>query len=380
MTTVTPAAVEVVFDADVYRPGPGWLALPVENIVASIDLDRVPYCQATLTLGVISQEMWEYLDARYNLDPLTGFDTNIRFRIRLLEDGVVTQWLGAYDVTPDPDEYAELHVRSATRDYVSGIVTVECSGREALMDDKKSIRTAAEPTGATTVLELVEWSLLEVFGSFVLSNDAIVASTSIPVGDRRNMDPGESHSDLIEPELAAINCRMYDYWGHAWRVGDRDTPPNYAAYPGTLELATYTQAEGAPADHDPIVFRLTQTVSRDGDWADGVLVKFDRLDSGGTVDYQIPSGGLGGANTRGQVVTWQRPKPTANAADQIKTRSVIRGREHEIEARARFDVFPSQEVYVAMPDLGLSAGTIRAIEWDGAAATMRLRCQTGDPV
>lgn len=391
MTDETPKDVFVEFDAQLNVPGGGWdIDLPVENIVASIDLDRVPYCAATLTLGNVTEETWYYLDPR-NLDPLAGFDMNIRFRMRLgnIVDGLpeILQWLGSSGGA-DETAYCYVHVRNATRDYITGVVTVECAGRESLMDDKKSIRVAPFDTGATTVLELVEYSLTEVFGGYALSNDTIVGSTSIPAGDRRETLPGESHSELIEPELSAINCRLYDYWGKQWHAGDRDTAPNFASDPTEMELSTYTHAEGLPGiiDADPIVFSLTENLSRETGWADGVLVRFDMLDSGGTVQYQVDAGA--GANTLGFVASWKRPKPTDNAADQIKTRTEIRGQSFEVEARARFDIYPSVNLIVhprGVLDIGLPVarhltGSVRSIEWDGAAATMRITAQSGGPV
>lgn len=391
MTDETPKDVFVEYDAQLNIPGGGWdIDLPVENIVASMDLDRVPYCSATLTLGNIDEDTWYYLDPR-NLDPLSGFDMNVRFRIRLMHivDDLpeVLQWLGS-EGGADEEAYCYVHVRSAQRDYISGVVTVECSGREALMDDKKSIRTAPFDTGATTVLELVEYSLTEVFSGYVLSNDTIVGTTSIPAGDRRDTLPGESHSDLIEPELSAINCRLYDYWGKQWHAGGRDSAPNFASDPTTIELSTYTHAEGLSGsiDADPIVWSLSETLSRETGWGDGVLVRFDMLESGGTVQYQVDSGA--GANTLGIVASWKRPKPADNAADQIKTRTIIRGQSFDVEARARFDLFPGAEIIVhprGVLTVGLPVhrhltGSIRSIEWDAAAATMRISAQSGGPV
>jgi hypothetical protein len=388
VTDATPKAVYVRFEAAVYDDG-DWIDLPVENIVASMDIDRVPYCMATFTLGVITEAQWLLLDGRNNLDPGTGFDTNVRFRMRLFDvDGTIINWLGAYAVIPDEDEWMELHIRSAVRDYLSGVTTVECSGKEALMDDKKAIRTTVYDTGATSVLELVEYSLFDVFGGVTYGNDPIVGSTTIPAGDRRKINQGESHNQLIEPELTAIDCRLYDYWGHAFFIGDRNAPENYTSHPLSIDLATYTEAEGLSSfvDADPIVYSITETISRDGDWGDGVLVKYDTLEAGTAVDYQIDSGG--GFNTKGIVATWQRPKTADNAADPIATRALIRGRDIEVTARARFDVWPAMDLTVYMrgrtsaplPTPKTAEGIIRSIEWDAADATMRITAKTGEPV
>jgi hypothetical protein len=58
VTDVTPKAVYVRFEAAVYDDG-DWIDLPVENIVASMDIDRVPYCMATFTLrGAMAAARW----------------------------------------------------------------------------------------------------------------------------------------------------------------------------------------------------------------------------------------------------------------------------------------------------------------------------------
>src|SRR5690606_8618941 len=118
-------------------------------------------------------------------------------------------------------------------------------------------------------------------------------------------------------ELDAINCRIFDIWGVIFQIAERDTVG------ATLKLATYTEAEGAPADADPIVTELQRTLTREGDYADGVLAKFDWTNAAGTrvVQYQLTGGG---ANDKGSVKTYTRPRPAANAAEKLLTRTLIR--------------------------------------------------------
>ena len=353
----------------------GYQSLPVTNIVASMDMDRVPYCAAELTLEDVSPDVWTALDPRRP----TVLDTDGDIRIRMVRRdaaGNAIDWLGQQDTPSTPERFCYLHTRSSRRDYVSGAVTVSAAGAESLLDDRRRISTTDVDTGATTVAGLVTWALTDTFGGAATTGDPLPYSAAIPTGDRRIMKPGITFNDLIEPEMDAIGCRLFNFWGRAWYLNYRDNPPLVNRVAANVALSTFTADEGAPRFADPIVFGIEQTVTRDGDYADGVLIRYDMTKSGGGVSLQRSGDG---SNTKGRVITYERPAAAAGAADILASRTRIRGNEITLECSIRFDIMPGMLLTVYTRS-GVLAGSIRAVTWDAKAGTMTIRAQSGRTV
>lgn len=365
MTTPSPREVWYTYECAVNLDG-DYVQIPVTNITASIDRDRIPFAMATVEAGWIDDDMFAALDPRVNPKCTYWW---------------IKQW--AHDDNGDVIEVgrlpdltignttAEMWTRTVTRDAINRTTRIELAGGETMMADKKRIAGTTLNTGATTVTALVEWSLIDVFGFYALSSAAISDSTSIPSGDRRNHNPGESHLDLVVPELDAIDCRLIQRWGNGgeWEIIERTQDT------GIMRLSTYPESEGAPALADPIVYEFVETASRDGDWADGVLLKFDTTSTGGAVTYQ--ASGLG-VNTRGVQLDRQRVETAANAADVVVTRTEKRGYDFTLTARNRFDLDAFDTLIVYTPDTTRTM-RIRSIEWDVEASEMRIRAQYGEP-
>lgn len=363
MTTRTPTVVHTVNEA--------WLGLTsdplpnVKNLVATADIDAQTFASATLTLGPVTDELWAQLDPR----------DGVTVAFKSTQYDMAGNVLGALPTVDSGNDVAELWLRSARRDHITGEVTLELAGGESMLDDKKRISGNTINTGATTVSELVYWSLLDVFGSLVIIEDVPVLTTSIPAGDRRLMVQGESHAELLQPELDAINCRLIDAWGRTWGAYVRS-----ATYGTPLKLATY---DGAPSDADPCVTELTEELSRDGEWADGVLIEYTPPGSAASTWQRSGAG----ANTRGMVIRRDRAAPGGNAANQIVNRTQIRGYDLQVTARLRYegvafattDYTRPQTLQVYTPDRTLT-GRIRSVQWDTLNGLMTIRAQTGDPI
>lgn len=377
MTATTDTAVSFTLEAQ--HRNSGWQDLDVVNIIPSMDMDRVPYCTATITVVGVDYETVQTLDPRID-NHGTGERGNV-LRFRVLEndgDGDFRANL-VQDLTSPSTQWAYAVIRAVGYNPVTQEATITVGGRESILDDRIRNSTTTIDTAATSVLNLVYWSLLDTFSSYIVSNDSIVSSTSIPAGDRRLMLQGESHSDLLEPELQAIGCRLYDYWGDGWYANERENTPRLGlswGYDSTIHLASYSHADGAPANADPIIYDATERFDRGGDYADGVLIKFDELESGGSVTYQRSGTG---ENSRGRVLTWNRARPANNAADQVVARTRIRGRDITITARARLDVSPGQDLVAHFRGGTTIAARIRAVEWDIAAGEMTITAQSGIP-
>jgi hypothetical protein len=366
VTTISPVEVTYEYTASIVYGG-GSDALDVDSITFSADQDRVNWAVATVTLAACDAIQWAALDPRIAPGGTAG--QQVAFSVtQKTTAGVTIASLAA-----------SLYVRSVSRDYMGGPVTIQLAGPESMMQDKLLLYPVTGfDTGAATVYDLVIYALLEVFGSYSLNSEAIVQDTTIDSFERRLHNCGESFIDVLKPELDAINCRLYSEWGTSWHVGARNAQTGR-----TVRLAAYTQPEGAPEDADPIVYSVVENVSRDGDWADGVVTKYDTtstLGAGGTVSFnRYPQPGQ---NTKGLMLTFDRANPGGEPAKGIQSRTVTRGYDLTITARARLDIDPGDAVEVVLRDRVLT-GNIRAIEWSfpsGGELTMTIRAQSSEPL
>lgn len=384
MTTPSPRDVWYEYDAQLYAPATGqYHPLDVVSFMPSADMDRVPFTAARIVVARPSAAAWAAMDPRVSIPPYVTFQV----RQRAVNDAGVeytVETLPRTDIGPD---YAWLRVRSATRNWITREVSLDVQGQEALMDDKRRIATTTINTAATTVGGLVLWSLNDVFGGVSVIEGPAMA-TALPAGDRRLMLPGESHSDLVEPELDALGYRLYDQWGRVWHSIDRAAAPKYPGAPSMVKLGAFTSDvdDTLPSDVDPIVTAVTETVDRDGDWADGILVKGSWWN--GTTRTEWAQASTGGVNTKGRVINVERAQPASNLANAYKARTQIRGHSIDVTARARFDVLPSMDAQIHLRGGTILDGSIRAVEWDiptgkspgPDSGRMALRIQTGDPL
>ncbi len=371
MTSITPERVRYEVSATLVADPA--TQLDVDSITPFMDMDGNAFCGVMIRLKSVTDAQWALLDPR-----TIGVQNTLYFNVKQLDadTGAVLTELPVVTASFDPN--ARLYLREAELDEVTGEATVFATSGEPMLSDKRRISGSTINTGATTVETLFTYSLYDIFGGIAYGVDPIVSSTAIPAGDRRLMLQGESHLDLLMPEMQAIDCRIYDYWGRTWWAKSRTSPPSYVGAPTTVKLATYTQAEGAPSDADPIVHSARRKVSREGDWADGILVRGEYTNAGGTrVQWWQASGA--GVNTRGRVIDMNRAQPASNVANQIATRSVIRGAELTITAAIRFDVRPGQTLTLYTRTRTTTV-IVRAVEWDVSDNLMTIRAETGNPI
>lgn len=370
MTTPSPLEIYHTYLCDIWNDSEGgYEQLDVESITATMDVDRLALCEAEVVLAAVTDQQWAWIDPRQS-----GFDFTRKMGIQIKQWDMAGNMLGKIPSQHTvADEIARLWIRSATRDRISGRTTVRLAGGESMLEDRRRNSGAPQDTGAATVSQLVQWSLIDTFGSYTLSVAPIVIATTIPAGERRQFYPGESHIDLLRPELDAINCRIFDVWGVSWTV-----PVREATGP-TIKLATYTQADGAPADVDGIITSIDETVSRDGGWADAVLIKYDNTENGGTVTWSRSSAGV---NTKGLFLTFDRGAPAGGdaPAQEMEARARRRGLDYVIEARCRLDVVAGSPLELHLRDSTITGLTIRSVEWRPVEGTMTIRAQTGDPL
>jgi hypothetical protein len=280
MTAPSPSLVTYELEAQVLENSTGdWMPLDVANITPSVDMDRVPYTEAILELRNVDERLWRALDPRVIAVPFSSPD--VRFRVHQYSaEGVWQQSMPAVDAVSF-GAWGRGVIRDASRSPIARTATIRIGGRETLLDDKRRIAGTVVDTGATTVSELVMWSLTDVFGSYgTYGADSAVLTTTLPAGERRKMLQGQTHGDLLQTELDAIGCRLYDYWGQRWYAGARETPAVYVGAPQLVRLATFS-GRGAVTLENTYSAWATQRVNL---WAN------PRAVAGGTA-FAAPSSG-----------------------------------------------------------------------------------------
>lgn len=368
MTSVSPTTTRFVLNEcyiiAAYLPSTANYTLPVLRTDGAIriseDQDRDNFLEVTLELDWLPPHIYAALDPRAQ-NTLAAAPIRMRMT-ELAGDGTILRyWPGFYAATDE--DLAWLWIRRIQRNWASRTMTLTLSSGEPFLDDRIRLAGTSVDTAATTVRNLVNYSLGDVFAASLGVYSPIVNTTAIPAGDRRLFQPGQSHLDLIKSELDAIDCRLYDMYGRIWNAELRTTV--------AAEQVRLSTSPDYGTNCDPIVWEVTDTLSRDGRWADGVLIEYDTRAFGGTVAWQRSGSG---SHTKGTVVHRTRPAPTANAADKLATRTALRGRDTDVTARARLDVRTRCKAAIFTFDATLQ-GDLRAVEYSFPEGTMRLRIE-----
>lgn len=361
------------YDADV-RDGNTWRPLPVVSITPSVVRDRVAYTAADITCGRMDAT------TRALFDPRTV--TAVRWRIRQVDLNGAT--LGHLPrVGAGTGQYATMHVRTLQRTLDS--VTVTVSGGETLADDKLNLGPHEDGTVAATTGQLVNWALERVTGT---TNPAVAADAPAritPADDHAAevlaskpwhpyVGVGESFAAMLETELSSQDCRLLDAWGLGWYVCTRSTPPTYMGAPTTVRLSSH---EDVPAGVHPIIVDMSETITREGDWADAVVAQGDATTDGYVSTWRHLA--RQAAHTKGLIVDTGRSEPSGNLAESIAARAAARGHDLTITARVRFDVLPGMTLEAHFLD-GVTTATIVAVTWDLDRGEMTVTAQSARTV
>lgn len=343
------------------RNGASWVPLPVTAITPSVDRDRIPYAAAQVECGPMAAATRALLDPRQT--------TAVRWRIRQVDsDGTVRSYIPR--VGASTGQYATMHVRSLQR-TLDG-VTLALAGGESLADDKLNLGPKPDGTIAPTTAVLVEWALQKVTGTAVTVTAADAHAAEVLAGKpwQPYIEVGESFAGMLETELNSQDCRLLDLWGLGWVVATRGTPPTYTGAPTVVKVSSH---EDVPADVDPIILDLAETISRDGDWADAVVVRGETTTDGYVSSWQHLARQT--AHTKGIIVDTGRQEPSGNLAASIAERAAARGRDISLTCYPRFDVLPGMTIEThTLADV--TTGTVVAVSWDLASGEMTIRAQS----
>lgn len=336
----------------------------VISAVVSYDVDRAPYVAAQVVLKG---------DQRTRADGRTG----ARLRLRILQvdatGAIRSRFPASTGYGAIGYDHSDLRIQDTDYDVLADETTIVAVGAEQRLMDKIRLAGTTVNTAATTALALANWSLSDVLGTTPVVTDrgAVAAGAAIPAGDRRLMQPEESHWSNLETELSVVNVRLYADAGGNWAIARRDDPPR-----NTADGPFF----GSTLDGDPsskiIVTRIISRIRR-GDWYDGILAKYTYINGAGTSTTSYQQSG-GGANTRGRVVQINRTPPAGNNAQAIANRYGLRGSAFDITAQIHFGLVPGASFTIGGRPSGLiDPGAIQAVEWDTGSGEMTIRSRLG---
>lgn len=337
-----------------------------------LDVDRVPFGRATLTLEGAPQAVLDQSDPRRTAGVNVGW--SVMRRPGLTADLSTADYLPG----PLPDgtmpQDALMMLRRSEWDALTDTLTLECSTREAWLTDMIRIAGNTQDTAAINVSKLVEYAINAAYGGGGAFLDwSNLTSFALPAGDRRLMQPGESCWDLIETELTNADSRLYgDLAAGAFITSSRANPPRPLLWPDALIATTSADATG-----DLLVTNVTKTLDRDA-WANAALVKYSYTTGSGTSVVSYQSSGFGAA--KAVSVEYDRAPSSGNLALGIATRAAKRGSAFSLTAGLNFNARPGRTVTLRRPGKAdLNLGMIRAVEWDLATAEMTIRTEIGQP-
>lgn len=348
----------------------------VVGLEVSLDMDRVTFATATMQLADPSDALQDILD------PRSSEGTILAFRVVQYDTdtGYPECYLpGSRGFSGDTAAYALLYIQGTDFDEITGILTVDAAGAESRMLEKINLTTGTVNTGAANLNALVSYALAQTFGSGTPLADPLGASSiSIPSGDRRLWQPGQSCWDLIEAEVSSGGGRLWADLTGDWAVTERDDAPRDILGSSTVQATTYDPDGGVP------ITSLRRRLRRDGDWYDSSLTKHTYTNTGGSqvTVYQAQITPPTRANSsRGRLTTYDRPPGTTySLAELIRTRSLKRGSASEAIGRCDFRARPGRSLVVTTPTGARNLGTIRSVVWNLTDDEMTLSTQTARPV
>lgn len=347
----------------------------IQSIRISLDVDRVPFAEATMVFQDLPEQFWQNLDPRY-----FAASTAFRLEHRDLDTDSVVSRLPASSLyaASTAVTFTAMDITTATRDLISGQCTVEAVSQDLRQLEQGRAIPGYIDHGQGNVRDLVGWVLGYAPPSSFPNDFMSASAAAIPAGDRRKVAPGDMNWDLIEPEVSGIGGRLFVDLTGAHLLAFTDDPPRVKPFTPPVISAHDPTADGPP------LVELEETITRTGDWADTILVKYDWDDSGGIRHTEYWWNGSPGTEKL-RMVSYDRPKPGTNQADEIRDRAIQRGRFVTATCAADFRYVPGYDLVVnlAPGTADVNYGMIRRVEYrinGSGEAEMTLTAQTGQPL
>jgi hypothetical protein len=357
---------------DAYLQAPGEpeqnVSAYVDELTLSLDVDRVTWKRATIDLKGVPKSLRALCDTTAPGVPLPGISFNVFQRGRF---GALTRVYPRPDYTSSNPGIEALYSSWYDAPLHEDTISLSLSSDETPLSDRRRLAATAVDTGATSVRGLVDYTSANSGMGATIIDRMGAGAAAIPAGDRRLFQPGESYWDLFASELNAAGGRFYSGYVY-WVLAARDDPPRDLSVTD-LTLSTH------PAIPGVLVTRADENDSREDDWCDAVICKFDYVNGSGTrvTAYQTAGPAV---HSRAQQFEFDRAPSSANLAQQILTRASQRGRSYTLECQLDFAVRPGVNLTLARPDGSITLGMCRSVDYRVYAGTMTVRTQTSQPL
>lgn len=173
--------------------------------------------------------------------------------------------------------------------------------------------------------------------------------------------PGTSFWDFIDGALQGGNLRLWD-------------PAEVGPNSSLLQLTdkALIQPGRTSLDAAGTVTAITDTIARDENYVDHLVVQFNYVKADGTpaIAYDTASDGV----NRGALIEFQGPPGVSGTARRLLRRMQGRGRALTVEAVNRFDVMPGQPFTMSYRDgTPDEAGLVSAVSWAFPSDRMTIR-------
>lgn len=379
--SITAVAIGAAFPGLSMFPGvdnfPGSDILALQIIDASVTLDEgwSPYAQASITCWTPDAATLDKLDPRLSprvvLTLTQGFGTSLTFAdfnarwagktvaqfnafyagktIAEFNAGLLMPWDGVSYREP-VKLTLDLSIRSRTVDHENGTVTFSLTSDEAILQDFALVATNPADPATTSVRSAIFYALAKIgVSSLAGTLDATVDAAATV------WQPGVSAWDYVAPLVQKAGFRLWCDGGRVWRL-----TKGYTA-DGQVNLSAETGVK-----------RATDTVSREAEWFDSVVITYKWNDTAGVSHVAYDTAGAPG--TKALAINYDATVfPGAGAATGVLERAQGRGRVLDVEALSNYDTAPGIALSITLPNTPIQTGVVSAVTWQFPADTMTVK-------
>lgn len=237
----------------------------------------------------------------------------------------------------------DLTLRGRTIDQAAGEVTYSLASDEQLLQDYALVADQPTAPGGALASDVVRFALRKI-GAYLAPgySDAPVDVASIV------WSPGVTAWDYLAPILQAAGLRLFCDELRTWRL----VPATYDTGTTLITIATGTNATEA-----------SDTITRDGEWFDSVVVVYRWTDDDGSQHTRYDSA-ASFPHSKTLTVEYDAVYPGPGAAQKILARSLGRG--HQIIAGAVNDYAarPGNPILVTLPNTPALSGRVASVTWN----------------
>jgi hypothetical protein len=253
----------------------------------------------------------------------------------------------AFGMRPSTRKTLDLALRERTTNVVEGTMSLVAASDEALAMDARRVNLSPEDPG-TSLVDAVEFGLRRIGANLtVVTDDQTLESGSA------TWDPGVSVWDYLTPLTDASERRLFCDENRVWHLVDPLQPGS-----GVIHVT-------------PVMTSLQDTIDRDGDWYDAVVVEFRWNDALGVEQVRYDIAGPETA-TRVKHVIWNRRWVRNGAAAAMLARAQGQARSVGLTAVSDYSAEPGLSFNVTLPDGLYQVGMVSSVSWSWPGDEMSL--------